>query len=377
MLPPPALACSAKNYTPAYPSYLSACAAAGNAEAAFLLGMVEFYCLERVVSGMKWLVQAAKAGHPAALHSLSIIHFNGSGLPSNGAEEDVGAETDGGAERDGGRRKLRGNRKVGMGMLLCVAAAKAGHPDALRELGLCLQDGFGIKRNVAQGRLLLVEANLRELANSGDEVAEAVGGVSCVGAEDVGRHGSGVQDGYSESEEEVGSTSRARLLGGSKSEGSTFSLGTESAAMNTLLQHTSRLLQRASRATVKGVTVTEGDKQETLEITDEERLLARAVLADGGILGCCTGEGKSVQIQPPPMLHANAFLVEWTALRGERFQESERHVCGNARCGRVELRKGEFRCCAACEEARYCSRACQVVDWRFRHVVTCQPCSRD
>ncbi|CAI7780251.1 unnamed protein product [Closterium sp. NIES-53] len=172
VLPSPALACPAKHYTLACRSFLSACAAAGNAEAAFLLGMVEFYCLERVASGMKRLVQAAKAGHAAALHSLSIIHFNGSGLPTSGVEGSGAAEGGGAAEGNAGRRKLRGNRKVGMGMLLCVAAAKAGHPDALRELGLCLQDGFGIKRSVAQGRLLLVEANLRELANSGDSLAD-------------------------------------------------------------------------------------------------------------------------------------------------------------------------------------------------------------
>ncbi|CAI5525713.1 unnamed protein product [Closterium sp. Naga37s-1] len=173
VLPSPALACPAKHYTLACRSFLSACAAAGNAEAAFLLGMVEFYCLERVASGMKRLVQAAKAGQAAALHSLSIIHFNGSGLPTSGVEGSGAAEGGGAAEGDAGRRKLWGNRKVGMGMLLCVAAAKAGHPDALRELGLCLQDGFGIKRSVAQGRLLLVEANLRELANSGDSLALA------------------------------------------------------------------------------------------------------------------------------------------------------------------------------------------------------------
>ncbi|CAI5472648.1 unnamed protein product [Closterium sp. Yama58-4] len=174
VLPPPALACPAKNYSLAYRSFLSVCAAVGNAEAAFLLGMVDFYCLERVASGMKRLVQAAKAGHAAALHSLSVIHFNGSGLLASGAEGSGAAEGGGAAEGDTGRRKLRGNRKVGMGMLLCVAAAKAGHPDALRELGLCLQDGFGIKRSVAQGRLLLVEANLRELANSGDKMAAAM-----------------------------------------------------------------------------------------------------------------------------------------------------------------------------------------------------------
>ncbi|KAI3727047.1 hypothetical protein L1987_66856 [Smallanthus sonchifolius] len=39
------------------------------------------------------------------------------------------------------------------------------HVDALRELGHCFQDGYGVRKNIAEGRRLLVQANERELAS--------------------------------------------------------------------------------------------------------------------------------------------------------------------------------------------------------------------
>ncbi|KAL3571267.1 hypothetical protein D5086_028516 [Populus alba] len=41
-----------------------------------------------------------------------------------------------------------------------------GHIDALRELGHCLQDGYGVPRDIVQGRRFLVQANAKELALS-------------------------------------------------------------------------------------------------------------------------------------------------------------------------------------------------------------------
>ncbi|CAI5537491.1 unnamed protein product, partial [Closterium sp. Naga37s-1] len=46
-------------------------------------------------------------------------------------------------------------------------------------------------------------------------------------------------------------------------------------------------------------------------------------------------------------------------------------ACSNPMCGRKESRPEEFRCCAACGEARYCSRACQAEDWAGGHQVAC------
>ncbi|KAL2454185.1 F-box protein [Abeliophyllum distichum] len=55
-------------------------------------------------------------------------------------------------------------RQHGAGVALCARAAVFGHIDALRELGHCLQDGYGVKQNIGEGRRFLVLANARELA---------------------------------------------------------------------------------------------------------------------------------------------------------------------------------------------------------------------
>lgn len=77
--------------------------------------------------------------HAPALYSLSVIQFNGSG-------------------------GSKGDKDLRAGVALSARASLLGHVDALRELGHCLQDGYGVRQNVAEGRRLLVQANLRELA---------------------------------------------------------------------------------------------------------------------------------------------------------------------------------------------------------------------
>lgn len=86
------------------------------------------------------MAKAAIGSHAAALYSLAVIQFNGSGGSKN--DKDLRA-----------------------GVALCARAAFLGHVDALRELGHCLQDGYGVRQNVAEGRRFLVQANARELAS--------------------------------------------------------------------------------------------------------------------------------------------------------------------------------------------------------------------
>lgn len=137
-LGPAAMACPADRFSDSYHVFLSRCSEAGNAEAAYMQGMIEFYCLKNRRDGIRSLVKAAKAGHADALYSLAVVHFNGSGS----------------AVRE---------RKLTIGVLLCASAAQMGNIEALRELGHCFQDGYGIRRNAAEGKRLLMEANLREL----------------------------------------------------------------------------------------------------------------------------------------------------------------------------------------------------------------------
>lgn len=85
------------------------------------------------------MAKAAIKGHTPALHSLAVIQFNGSGGHKN-------------------------NKDLFAGVALCARAAHLGHIDSIRELGHCYLDGYGIKKNDAEGRRLLLEANARELA---------------------------------------------------------------------------------------------------------------------------------------------------------------------------------------------------------------------
>ncbi|KAJ6341314.1 hypothetical protein OIU78_009478 [Salix suchowensis] len=101
--------------------------------------MIRFYCLQNRGSGASLMAKAAISSHAPALYSLAVIQFNGSG----------GSKSD---------KDLRA------GVALCARAAFLGHIDALRELGHCLQDGYGVRQNVTEGRRFLVQANARELA---------------------------------------------------------------------------------------------------------------------------------------------------------------------------------------------------------------------
>nr|CAB3489803.1 unnamed protein product [Digitaria exilis] len=225
-----AVAVRAARWSEAAHRFLRLCADAGNLHACYLLGMVRFYCLGSRETGTALLARAARGGHAAALYALAVMRFNGSG----------GA---GKADRD-----PRG------GVALCARAAWLGHVPALRELGHCIQDGYGARRDVAAGRRLLLHSAAHELA-----VAEE----------------------------------------------------------------------------------------------DEDA--------------------------------ASRFMVDWWALRGTIEKSSvaaageggddveERRLCSQARCGRRETRRHEFRRCSVCGTSSYCSRACQAMDWKRAHRWQCGP----
>lgn len=129
----------AKNWSESAHRFLKQCADAGNVEACYTLGMIRFYCLQNRGSGASLMAKAAISSHAQALYSLAVVQFNGSGGSKN--DKDLRA-----------------------GVALCARAAFLGHIDALRELGHCLQDGYGVRQNIAEGRRFLVQANARELA---------------------------------------------------------------------------------------------------------------------------------------------------------------------------------------------------------------------
>ncbi|XP_043687076.1 F-box protein At1g67340 [Telopea speciosissima] len=137
---PKAFAIKTENWSESAHRFLKQCADAGNVEACYTLGMIRFYCLQSRGSGAALMAKAAINSHASALYSLAVIQFNGSGGSKN--DKDLRA-----------------------GVALCARAAFLGHIDALRELGHCLQDGYGVRQNISEGRRFLVQANARELAS--------------------------------------------------------------------------------------------------------------------------------------------------------------------------------------------------------------------
>ncbi|MBA0765846.1 hypothetical protein Gotri_014967, partial [Gossypium trilobum] len=120
-------AIKAENWSESAHRFLKCCADAGNVEACYTLGMIRFYCLQNRGSGASLMAKAAISSHAPALYSLAVIQFNGSGGSKN--DKDLRA-----------------------GVALCARAAFLGHIDALRELGHCLQDGYGVRQNITEGR---------------------------------------------------------------------------------------------------------------------------------------------------------------------------------------------------------------------------------
>lgn len=193
----------------------------------FPSSQVKFHCLGARASGAALLARAAIGGNAPAMYALAVVQFNGSG---------------------GGKA----DRDPRAGVVLCAHAAWLGHLPALRELGHCLQDGYGARRDDAAGRWLLLHAAARELLLSR-------------------RHG------FSDAEDA-----------------------------------------------------------------------------------------------------ASQFMVEWWAQppgkdAGGRDggQDTDLRLCSQVRCGRRETRRHEFRRCAVCGAAIYCSRACQALDWKRTHRGRC------
>ncbi|KAL2652953.1 hypothetical protein R1flu_021081 [Riccia fluitans] len=302
---PSALTVKASKWSDGAHRFLKQCAHAGNVEACYTIGMVKFYCMNKKGGGASYMAKAAMQSHAPALHSLAVIQFNGSG----------------------GTRK---DKDLKAGVALCARAAALGHVDAMRELGHCLQDGYGVPMNVAEGRRLLLEANAREAAASVaasprcfiETALQAAAGSSSGGAGCLHHH-----------------VIYQSVLQNSKGGGGDVG------------------------RSVFG--------QQLFNARFIEEYLGRSSvhrLFQGGGCSLLSDFGCNV---PPAKLHiANRFLVDWFNLYPP---EAGLRLCSHANCGRPETRRHEFRRCSACGSVNYCSRACQALDWKIRHKYDCSP----
>lgn len=271
-------------------SFLASCAEAGNVEACYTLGMIKFYCLMDRKGGLQMMATAAGRSHAGALHSLAVIQFNGSG---------------------GGRA----DKNLKAGVRLCARAAALNHVDAIRELGHCLQDGYGVPKNVLDGRRLILEANVRE-------ASAAVAG-RC---ETVHRQQPPPSD----------------KAGGCREH--FFALTKANTAQKAALQHAA-------------IHITD-----FLDHHPSDRFLQSGGCSLLSDFGCNV---------PPPTLHiAHEFLLAWFHTHPLLFGL---RLCSHPNCGRPETRKHEFRRCSACGCVNYCSRACQALDWKLQHKYNCVP----
>ncbi|XP_071711339.1 F-box protein At5g50450-like [Rutidosis leptorrhynchoides] len=225
----------AKNWCDDAYRFLKLCVNSGNTDAYYTLGMIQFYCLQNRGSGASLMAKAAFKSYAPALYSLALIQFNGSGA-------------------------LKSDKDLLAGVALCAQAAFLGHIDALRELGYCLQDGYGVTKNVTEGRRLLMQANAQELV----------------------------------------SVLRSKTL--------------KKADLNYELYNSFGIIHPASK-----------------------------------------------------------FLVEWFGSIENELAGQGLKMCCYMGCGRPETRVNEFRRCSGCGKVKYCSRGCQVHDWRVHHKVECGP----
>ncbi|KAF6161470.1 hypothetical protein GIB67_009349 [Kingdonia uniflora] len=126
----------AKNWSESGEKFLKNCVDAGNLEALYTYGMIEFYCLQNKEIGWSFMGRAAKQSHTAALYSLAVILFNQCGAINC---------------RD-------------ISVTLCRQAACLGHNNAILQFGHYLIEGYGgITRDTDRGYRLLSIANTRDL----------------------------------------------------------------------------------------------------------------------------------------------------------------------------------------------------------------------
>lgn len=287
----------AKKWSESAHRFLKQCVNASSIEARYFLGMIRFYCLGNRGSGASLMAKAAIRSHAPALYSLSLIQFNGSG----------GSKSD---------KDLRA------GVALCARAAYLGHIDALRELGHCLQDGYGVRQNFPEGRRLLVQANARELS----------------------------------------------LVFGSLTKSSNSSL-CRCSSSTTHDHHGHHLGDQNPRH----------DDQRYNGCHKDQTPYGSNVNTGPGLgIRLGTGQGCGLlsdfgcDISGPDPHPANGFLVEWFGLKCGPLG-FELRMCSHSRCGRPETRPHEFRRCSVCGVASYCSRGCQSRDWKMRHKDQCVP----
>lgn len=408
----------------------------GSLEAAFMLAMILFYCIPGAqFEGGRLLMHSAREGHASSLHAASILSFNGSWFgPSH--------------------------KDVKMGVALCARAAALGHTDAMRELGHCLLDGYGVQRDTQQGWRMLLEAQAAELALQPFQLSKQQHFLpalhwSCSSPSSS----SSAHRAFSPASRRRGceefSSPAADLARNASPFGNTMPLESaeQQQAVQVLLAGELRAplaspsVESASSASSTGAvagssTDSDDDVAEStahasvsrnggslvasrLSIASKQVVVEKLLAAvTSGSLRLGADQLKALEpalsvlqtsLLPAPVHPAHLFIREWREMRGEDAPDevpcaspttssssssgsaccsspmspsssppaaagssgsdsaaaAAGGVCRRASCGRPETRPLEFWRCSTCWLARYCSRSCQMHDWRERHGEQC------
>ena len=249
--------------------------------------------------GASLLARAAVAGSKEAHHTLAVVHFNGSGGGRRDKDPEAGAAL-----------LARGN------LLFGSVAAK-------RELGHCLQDGFGVERDPALGRRLLREAAAEDSGAADFDTAVAAATAAAAEAEERLRKRNDI------------TTLQAAVDAAAE---------VSQAASDAAAQHLTHLVSRESRFLLEWFGPSAGSGRSSSSEKTRGRPTTREAVGAGAV---------SAELCHP--------LAPGTTL------------CSHPLCGRPETRRHEFRRCSCCGRVRYCSRSCQSSDWRLQHKFACLP----
>eukprot|EP00475_Leptophrys_vorax_P018213 TRINITY_DN24843_c0_g1_i1.p1 TRINITY_DN24843_c0_g1~~TRINITY_DN24843_c0_g1_i1.p1 ORF type:complete len:597 (+),score=-15.68 TRINITY_DN24843_c0_g1_i1:155-1945(+) len=406
----------------------------GCLEAAFMLAMILFYCIPGAqFEGGRLLMHSAREGHASSLHAASILSFNGSGLGAS-------------------------HKDVKMGVALCARAAALGHTDAMRELGHCLLDGYGVQQDTQEGWRMLLEAQAAELAPEAYQLSTRSHDDSSRSADSSS--GSPRSPFVRQRPYDYFSSAAAAKANNASPFGNAMALGAaeQEGAVQMLLARDWRVapaspIESASASSDHGAVAAAGDDEMSDDVasaapvsaparaapspvalvepaaarkpaaafspTSDEDSAGKQALVQKLLMAMASGSFrlteehlKSLQpalsvlqtsLRPAPMHPAHVFISEWRQLRGLKSSTADVHtcaspcigashaaasagsacgsahavagtsVCSRATCGRPETRPMEFWRCSTCWQACYCSRSCQLHDWRERHGKECSP----
>ncbi|GAQ86195.1 hypothetical protein KFL_002750120 [Klebsormidium nitens] len=322
-------------------------------EAAYRLGLIYFYCLGAThrTEGIQLLNRAAVADHPAAVYAIAVIHFNGSG----GARED---------------------KDLVSGVTLCARAALLGHLDAVRELGHCLQHGYGLIQDVPAGRKLL------QLLENGDHAAATEKAMEALvnsmkqpqALKFRARDHYHPQPGDSpRPNRRPRFIPRPTNMGVASPRKATVEEGRSDGGEGKVPTIVAQVSQATKRARVEAekaiaafrVARQEAERRKGLESPSGKKSPRgrEGRRRDVGAQGLEGLDGDS----------STAFMVNWfkKAARVVPGGAPGLRLCSHEHCGRVETRRHEFRRCSACGSVNYCSTVCQERDWKARHRKEC------